>query len=366
VLFVGAFPPPQRPVFGGMVTSCMALMDSSFPKRVDLVLLDTTQISNPPPSLPVRAARAGYRLAAYIWKFERRRPDAVMLFVAPGASIAEKGMMAWYARARGVAALLFPRGGAVIDACQRSWTARVWVRQAFRGARRIVCQGPAWRRFACELLGFKLVDAPIIPNWTASEKLLKLGRERSAPPRTELRLLFVGWLARDKGVQELLEAFRTIAQRRPCTLTLVGEGDMSSEARAFVSANELEDVVTFRGWLDAAALEGEYATADVFVLPSWAEGLPNAMIEALAARLAVVVTAVGSVPDAIADGREGLLVPPRDVPALSAALLRLIDDRELRERLANAGHELAARVFGAEAAADALVAQIDSVMSRST
>jgi glycosyltransferase involved in cell wall biosynthesis len=285
--------------------------------------------------------------------------------VAPGASIAEKALMAWYARLRGVAALLFPRGGAIIDACRRSRPWRLWVRLAFRGARRIVCQTPVWRTFACEQLGFKAEDAPIIPNWTASDELLKVGSERCTRVGGAVRLLFVGWLSRDKGVQALLQAVRIVAGQRQCTLTLVGEGDMSRPARAYVDSHRMDAVVSFRGWLDADALRCEYATADVFVLPSWAEGLPNAMIEALAAGVAVVVSAVGSVPDVITDGREGLLVPPRDGQALAAALLRVIDDRELRERLARAGHELAAKAFGAEAAADALVAQIDSVAGRS-
>src|SRR6185295_10954214 len=102
VLFVGAFPPSGHPIFGGMVTSCRALLASTLPARVELVLLDSTQISNPPPSLPVRLLLAAVRCVRFVWLFERRRPDVVLLFVAVGASIIEKGAMAWYARLRGV------------------------------------------------------------------------------------------------------------------------------------------------------------------------------------------------------------------------------------------------------------------------
>src|SRR6476646_2804283 len=102
VLFVGAFPPPNSSVFGGMVTSCRILLASSFPSRVELDLLDNTQLSNPPPRFVVRLIRAAGKLARFVARFERRRPDVVVLFVAVGASIAEKGCMAWYARLRGV------------------------------------------------------------------------------------------------------------------------------------------------------------------------------------------------------------------------------------------------------------------------
>src|SRR5579871_3235557 len=115
VLFVGAFPKPGSVIFGGMVTSCRILMSSSFPSRVDLDLLDSTQISNPPPELWVRLIRAALRFGRFIGRFERHRPDAVMLFVAVGASIVEKGAMAWYARLRGVPVIMFPRGGSVVD-----------------------------------------------------------------------------------------------------------------------------------------------------------------------------------------------------------------------------------------------------------
>jgi glycosyltransferase involved in cell wall biosynthesis len=79
------------------------------------------------------------------------------------------------------------------------------------------------------------------------------------------------------------------------------------------------------------------------------------MIEAMAARLAVVVTSVGSVPDVVIDGMHALLIPPRDVGALEEALARVIDDCSLRSRLADAGHVLAEKRFDVERAVDQLV-----------
>ena len=148
VLFVGAFPPPGGAIVGGMVTSCGILLASSFPARLDLDLLDSTQISNPPPRFAVRLLRAAGRFVKFIGRIERHRPDVVLLFVAVGASIVEKGAMAWYARLRGVPVIMFPRGGSVIDDCRKSAFTRTWVRCAFRGARKIVCQSESWQRFA--------------------------------------------------------------------------------------------------------------------------------------------------------------------------------------------------------------------------
>jgi glycosyltransferase involved in cell wall biosynthesis len=102
-------------------------------------------------------------------------------------------------------------------------------------------------------------------------------------------------------------------------------------------------------------LETALAEADVLVLPSWAEGLPNAMVEAMAARLAVVVTAVGNIPDVVTDGREALLVPPRNVSALKAALARVIEDPVLRRNLGDAAFSLAASRWDVEQAVEGML-----------
>jgi len=271
----------------------------------------------------------------------------------------EKGTMAWYARFRGTPALMFPRGGAVIDACHRSRFTRSWVRVALGGARKILCQGPAWQRFAVNLLGFRLEDAPIITNWTATPELLSVGRQRSFNPGDRpVRLLFLGWLEQKKGVFELIEACRQLSESRKFVLDIVGEGTASEATRELVVRYGLGDIVRFRGWLKGADVEKALAEADVLVLPSWAEGLPNAMIEAMAARLAVVVSAVGNIPDVVTDGCEALLVPPQDVSALQAALAKVIDDPVLRRRLGDAAFSLAASQWGVEQAVEGILSAV--------
>jgi glycosyltransferase involved in cell wall biosynthesis len=363
VLFVGAFPPPQRVVFGGMVTSCRALLDSSLPQRAELDLLDSTQISNPPPALWVRLGLAAVRCLRFVVRFERRRPDVVLLFVAVGASILEKGAMAWYARRRGVPALMFPRGGAILAATEHAPVPR-WMRLAFRGARKLLCQSETWQRFAVEKLGFAPEHAPVIRNWTATAALLAIGSQRSPARHGPVRLLFAGWLERDKGVFELVAACRTLAGTRQFELHMAGDGRAARELATIIEREQLTAVIQLRGWLSAEQLEAELRLADVFVLPSWVEGLPNAMIEAMAARLAIVVSNVGAVPDVIQDGRDGLLVPPGDVAALSAALARVIDDTDARAALAERAFAIARDDFCVERAVDRLMSEIEDARRR--
>src|SRR5439155_7702467 len=150
VLIVGAFPSPASQIFGGMVTSCRALLASTLPTRVELDLLDSTQARNPPPPLPSRIARSAVRFLRFIGRLEAHRPDAVLLFVADGASIVEKGAMAWYARVRSVPTVMLPRAGSIVNACNESAFTRWSTRFLFRGARKIVCQSEVWRDFAIQ------------------------------------------------------------------------------------------------------------------------------------------------------------------------------------------------------------------------
>jgi len=363
VLFVGAFPAPNSPIFGGMVTSCRALLASTFSKRVQLELLDSTQLSNPPPALPVRIVLAARRLVRFIHAFEARKPDVVLLFVAVGASIVEKGVMARYARLRGVPTFMFPRGGSIIDACRASRFTRAWARVAFRGAAKIVCQGQAWRRFAIDTLGFASTDVVVIRNWTATRELLEVGARRETRRELPVRLVFVGWLEREKGIFELIDACRQLHSNRKFTLDIVGDGHASREAHVLVTRYGLTEVVRFRGWLQMPELTQTLIDADVLVLPSWAEGLPNAVVEAMAARLAVVATGVGAIPDVITDHRSGLLVTPQDSESLRVAMAEVIDDSTLRERLAGEAYKIAIRDFGVEGAADRLLLEIENTIA---
>jgi glycosyltransferase involved in cell wall biosynthesis len=345
-----------------MVTSCRTLLSSSFPTRLDLDLLDSTQISNPPPGLAVRLVRAARRFVQFIGRFERRRPDTVLLFVAVGASIVEKGAMAWYARLRGVPAIMFPRGGSVVDDCRNSAFTRAWVSLAFGGARKIVCQSNAWQRFAIDVLGFAATNVTVMRNWTATRELLNVGAKRVARQDSSVRLLFLGWLDREKGIFELIEACRRLANSRRFTLDIAGEGNASAAVRALVARHDLTRVVRFRGWLNGPDLLQALSEADVLVLPSWAEGLPNAMIEAMAGRLAVVVSRVGAIPELITDRHSGLLVEPRNADDLAHALGEIIVNDELRESLAREAYGIAIRDFEVEAAVNRLVTEIEGTI----
>lgn len=363
VLFVGAFPKRGRQVFGGNVTDCIILLQSSFSKRLRLTLVDSTQISNPPPSFIVRLLLSIRRLIFFVFKFEISSPDVVLLFMGSGTSVMEKGAMAWYVHLRGVRVCVFPRGGGLLKTFEKRNYVPKWIRLALMPADYLLCQGHAWKNFAVRGLGRNPLSAPIVPSWTATPQLLDVGASRSAVShRQPVRILFVGWVERSKGVFELIEAISGL-ERETFHLDIVGHGHAYNAVRRQVTESKLESHVTFSGWRKADDLVEHYRKADIFVLPSWVEGLPNAMIEAMAAGLCVVVTPVGNILDVIRDGENGIVVPVQNPISLRNALENLIQKPELRIALSSRASEDARLNFSVEPAVEALIRALTTTIN---
>ena len=167
----------------------------------------------------------------------------------------------------------------------------------------------------------------IEPPSTGSGTVEMQGATHSTPSES-LKAVFVGRLGPEKGLDVLLRAWAQLAE--PRELILVGEG--TKRAPLEVLASELKlDHVTFTG--STNDVRSYLQQADLFVLPSRSEGIPNAMLEAMACGLPIVASHVGGIPDVVQDGESGLLVPPEDIPALAAAIGRLLADSDLRRQL---------------------------------
>lgn len=132
-------------------------------------------------------------------------------------------------------------------------------------------------------------------------------------------ILFVGHVDAHKGALDLVRAFAVVSRaRRDASLVMVGTGPCLGQCRGLAKA--LGVSVRFVGARPHAEIPDWLAAADVLALPSWAEGTPNVVLEALACGRRVVATAVGGIPDVVSSDRLGTLVPPRDPPALARAL----------------------------------------------
>ncbi len=360
MLIVGAFPRRHIREHGGVLTSCRVLLASSLPERVELVLVDSSSPSVPPPPLLRRLTRALFRVSVTCWHFIRSRPDVALLFASPGPSFVEKSLMAALARMLGIRTLMFPRGAQLIKDYHSSALKAVLFRAMFSIPDRILCQGKIYHEFFTGEIGMDSARCPILANWTATEELLHIGASRRyASNGDTLTLLFLGWIEREKGVFELLECLRVLTSKPGLPrlkVLMAGDGSGMEPVRRFVRENGLEHSVELPGWIDGPQKADAFRNADVFVLPSYVEGMPNALIEAMAAGLPVIATDVGAVSDMVDDGSNGIVIQSRDANALIRAVESLICTPSLRMALGRAAWRTARHKFSAEAAVDRLIA----------
>ena len=146
-------------------------------------------------------------------------------------------------------------------------------------------------------------------------------------------------------------------------LTIAGEGPLEATVRALASDLGVAGAVSFAGFLSEEGLVRLYSESHVFVHPSQLtadqnqEGVPNSMLEAMATGLPVVATLHGGIPEAVTDGKSGLLVPERDVDGLTEALLNVTGDAALRSRLGRTAASDVRDRFGS----DAQIANLETI-----
>lgn len=270
-----------------------------------------------------------------------RRIVLLHVHMAAKGSVLRKGIIVYAAKLLGTPVLLHLHGGnleifyrAIGPRLQRA------VARMIAKADGVIVLGSYWRGFVVDELGISPRVIDVLPNGIADPG-------QPAPPsnRDECRILFLGDVCEDKGVSDLLAALAEPRLRRAnWTLQIAGKGQIQSY-RALAQRLGIAERVHFLGWVAEPGTQELLTGADLLVLPSHYEGLPMAVIEAMAHGLAIVATSVGAVADAISHEESGLLVPVGDVRQLADALLRLIEDVPLRHRLMRAARQRFLRQF---------------------
>lgn len=187
----------------------------------------------------------------------------------------------------------------------------------------------------------------VLPNGIDCARYLR--QNRTADPRAPLRLIYVGRLAPRKGLAEAIEALRLARERGVAArLVVAGGGPEEARLRQQVRESGIARDVTFVGPAYGEQKAGLLAQADVLLLPSYSEGLPYALLEAMAAGVVPVVTPVGAVPEAVSAGEHGLFVEPRDAEAIAQAIASLAADRAALARMSAACRRRAAERYSLE------------------
>jgi glycosyltransferase involved in cell wall biosynthesis len=314
VLFVATVEASVGGATGGQAVAATALIASGLARTVELELLSKAPPVVPPPALPRRAAKAIWRL----FRFVRRiwSADVVLVFAADAVSLLEKGWMCILARLARRGVVLRISGGSLPAQCDARPMLRAWLRLVLKSTHVVCTQSKHWTAY--------------FGRYVERDKLIEVsnGIELGDPPVAHPpgdRMVFVGWVTREKGVFEALDVLEGVRAVHPsATLTVVGGGRDLQAFTGMADSRGLGRAARTTGWLGRHEVRGVLGDSDVFLFPSHSEGLPNAVIEAMAAGLPVVATKVGGVPDLIRHKHNGFLVEVGDVAGMTARINELL------------------------------------------
>lgn len=342
---------PLPPAVGGMASVLGALHASSLSQRHALTLFETGKTT--PESRPLwQGILTRLDLMRRWWRLMGQTPRPIAhIHTCSGLTFFLDGILLLLAKARRTPVILHIHGARFDQFLDSMPPARAALaRWLARRADVVVVLSEDWRnRLAERLPGARLaVVANGVPGFSG---------ERQAESGKTPRFLFLGNLCRRKGVHTLLDAIEQA--KTPWQLDLAGgeeEPGFTQWTREQIAARGLGDRVQLLGPVVGEAKTALLAKADGFVLPSLAEGLPMALLEAMAARLPVVVTRVGAMPEVIRDGIEGYLVAPENASELAAALDKIAANPDQGLAMGRAASQTCDQAYGVERMVDALLA----------
>lgn len=358
VLIVGPLPPPR----GGVSVWVESLMQSRLASEYDIRVLDISRRRPFEQTNVLDPAGVLAFLRQYLslcWLVSRLRPDLVHVMVTSSRwGLLRDGtlaLLAWAMRRR----LILHMHGASFDReyDRASRLRQAFMRFLFQRPNLMLVLGEAWRSFFSTFLPRDRIRT--VQTTLTVDFVRRLDGPQPTPsPNGAPALLFLGCLGRRKGAFDLIEAMKQVHARYPTArLRLAGPPEFPHELPALRSAIAeagLEKAVQIVGECGPADLMRELRRAQAYVLPSYEEGLPMSLLEAMAAGLPPVTTPVGAVAEVVKDGVNGLLVEPGDVAALAERLSTLLGDPLLRKRLGSAARETALARHGPDAGARAL------------
>ena len=334
---------PMPPMIGGMSTVIVDIARSSLAREVELALFDTGKRTPEGRSL-MQAVGARFVLWRGWWRaLSPAHRTLAHVHTCSGLTYFLDGSYVLLARLRGVPVVLHVHGArfdAFLDGLSplALGIARFIARRA---ARVVVLSGEWEQKLAVRLPGAHLA---VIENGVTEPPLIEASKING-----EIIVLFLGNLCQRKGIWDLAACAKTLP---PCVrLVLVGgeeDPGIAGNLRKYLAHEGLEDRVELVGPAVGEAKFRWLRSADIFVLPSYAEGVPISMLEAATVGLPLIVTPVGGIPSVLSDGEHALFVQPGDHNALANAINRLAETPALRAKLGAAARKHVLERYGIE------------------
>jgi glycosyltransferase involved in cell wall biosynthesis len=337
---------PARNVRGGISVGVGILL-GAMPEYGPSIRYIATHVDGPTARKVCAACRGLLELlgAILFWRCE-----IVHVKMASRGSFARKSVAVAMARLFRRKVLIQVHGGGFAVFFSESPPSRKRaIRRTLESADLVVALSDSWRDVLQDMAPEARIR--VLMNTVVVSEFAPLAERRPEVPPGGGHVLFLGTLNRENGAYDLIEAMSLVVGRRPdVVLELGGDRDVR-QLRDLAEEKGLSRNVRFLGWVRGREKLEAFKRAHVFVLPSYHEGLPNAVLEALAAGLPIVATPVGAVPEIMKDGEHGKFIEPGDVGGLADAIVTLLGDPEARRAMGEAGIATAREKHDANVAA---------------
>jgi len=349
VLFVA---PAPSTFTGGPSSNTRNFMASDAFRTNDVRLVDIA----PPPapySTVIRSIHSIRLFARLLRALVEHRPSAAYLMTGSYTGFYEKAIMALVCRALGTGTVLHLIGGGFEDFVRSSPFHARAVPWLLARTSVVGCVGTRWLDYVHGIS--PRANARLLPNPVDVAAVQCVATRARSRDDRDVRFLFVGVMTTIKGPFDLLDACaraRGSLEGR-ARLTLVGSGPSLDEVRRRIRDLGLEAFVSAPGFVSDEDKARYLAEADAFVLPSHAEGIPVALLEAMAAGLPVIATPVGAVRDAV-DETCGVLVTPQAPDELAVALVRMVEAGAKRLEMGAQAHAIVCGRYDVSVVGEAL------------
>ena len=316
---------------GGQTFACKSLINSPLKEKVDFILIDSTMRSLPAPNIVMRSLSGLKRLVEFLYKLSTKEIQTVLIFSSAGLSLIEKGIMSVIASYFGKRVLVAPRSGLIVDDINSSPFLKKGLELLLSNSNIIICQSQQWKKFYQRFTGFEDNRFLVVKNWIDVSEYSPQIRKNSE----NINILFMGWIERNKGIIELLEAVSIHRNElRGVKFFICGGGSKTSDVKEYIKKENLDDFFILKGWVTGKEKMSILEQSDILILPSYREGLPNVILEAMASGCAVIANPVGSIPDVIDDGNNGILLASNNPSDIGESIITLVKDGKLRKKIA--------------------------------
>ncbi|HLO83780.1 MAG TPA: glycosyltransferase family 4 protein [Nostocaceae cyanobacterium] len=266
-------------------------------------------------------------MAKFLARICTRKVDVVHIHISDGGSVLRKAIFTIVARIFGKPVLMHAHGAEFhLTYKKLPQLAKQILSWVFRQCQSFIVLSKTWQDYYVDNLGLNQEQVVVLSNPT--ELPLQVPDRKN---NHQINLVFCGRVGQRKGAFDLINAFANLpeAKKNSAQLIIAGDGEVEP-AQQLASSLNLAEKVTFLGWINSQQRDEILSKADVFILPSYNEGLPMAILEAMGWGLPVIATPVGGIPELVLTNQNGLIVTPGDIQQLSAAIELLIENESLR------------------------------------